>query len=220
MILKYFIVAALSYLIGSIPFGWLVVMIARGRDVRTLGSGRVGGTNVMRAAGCLAGVLTAFLDAFKGLLALWTANWLLPGHPWAQALGPLMAVVGQVLSVFLVERQADGKLLLRGGAGGATTFGGLVALWPPALLVIWPLAGLVFILGGYASLTTIAVALSGLLALTYLAVTGAGPWEHVLYGVGTLALVLWALRTNLQRVRAGTERVVGLRAWRQKQQRK
>ncbi len=217
MILKFLAIAALSYLIGSIPFGWLVVMIARGRDVRTLGSGRVGGTNVMRAAGCLAGVLTALLDAFKGVMALWAANWLLPGNPWAQALGPLMAVVGQVLSVFLVERQADGKLLFRGGAGGATTFGGLVALWPPALIVVWPLAGLVFLFGGYASLTTIAVALSGLLALIYQAITGAGPWAHVLYGVGTLILVLWALRSNLQRVRAGTERTVGLRAWRQKQ---
>ena len=61
------------------------------------------------------------------------------------------------------------------------------------------------------------MALSGLLALIYQAITGAGPWAHVLYGVGTLILVLWALRSNLQRVRAGTERTVGLRAWRQKQ---
>lgn len=215
-LLLLFTTILLCYLIGSIPSGWVVVKIASGRDLRFFGSGRTGGTNAMRAAGFLAGFFTALLDIFKGISAAWIVGWLMPGNPWLQALAPAITMVGQVYSIFLMERKPDGRLRLRGGAGGATCLGGTIGLTPISLIIVFPAALLVYIFGGYASLTTITIALVSTILLSYRAIIGAGPWQHVLYGIIALALVLWALRPNLERVRQGIERPVGLRRARMK----
>jgi glycerol-3-phosphate acyltransferase PlsY len=209
-------ILVLCYLIGSIPSGWVVVKIASGRDLRFFGSGRTGGTNAMRAAGFLAGFFTALLDIFKGISASWIVGWLMPGNLWMQALAPAITMFGQVYSIFLIERKDNGQLRLRGGAGGATCLGGTIGLTPTALLVVFPAALLVYIFGGYASLTTITIALISTILLGYRALVGSGPWQHVIYGIIALALVLWALRPNLVRVSKGIERPVGLRRLRMK----
>ena len=69
-----FLIVALSYIIGSIPSGYLVVKVFSGQDVREVGSGRTGGTNAMRAAGLTAGVITAVLDTLKGAACVWLAS--------------------------------------------------------------------------------------------------------------------------------------------------
>lgn len=203
----------LAYLIGSIPSGLIVVKLASGKDVRQVESGRTGGTNAMRAAGLLAGLATAVLDVLKGVSARWLVGWLSPGNDWLLVFAAALAVVGHNYSIFLAERNEKGQLRLRGGAGGATTLGGAVALWPPAWVVILPLSLAVYLFIGYASVTTISVAFFALLIFLYRAWIGVSPWAYVVFGILAEALVLYALRPNLQRLRQGNERAVGLRAW-------
>ncbi len=210
----------ISYLLGSIPFGWLVVKIATGRDIRAIESGRTGGTNAMRAAGFLAGLLTAAGDVGKGFLTSLVVRWLVPAdYPffvWVQVAAPLLAVLGHNYSIFLIEKRSNGKLHLRGGAGGAPCLGGAVGLWPSAAVVILPIGILVFLFGGYASLTTISIALSSIAIFSYLHFVQGYPWQFILYGVASLLALAWALRPNLARLAQGTERAVGLRALIQK----
>jgi acyl phosphate:glycerol-3-phosphate acyltransferase len=207
----------LSYLVGSIPVGWIVVKLFTGRDVRTIESGRTGGTNVMRAAGFLAGALTAIGDVAKGYSTSLIVGWLIPPDSpwkvWLQVAAPLMAILGHNYSIYLIERRADGKVSLRGGAGGATCFGGALSLWPWSGFIILPVAILVFLLVGYASMTTLSIALSALAVCVYLAIAHGYPWEFVLYGLASFFIVGWALRPNLVRLANGTERAVGLRAY-------
>ncbi|GAP14105.1 acyl-phosphate glycerol-3-phosphate acyltransferase [Longilinea arvoryzae] len=203
----------LSYLIGAFPSGWFVVKIASGKDVRRVESGRTGGTNAMRAAGFLAGLFTAALDVFKGFSTGWIVHWLTPGNTWVLVAAPLVAILGHNYSVFLIERGSHGKLQLRGGAGGAPCLGGAIAVGGPAMLLILPLAALVFVLIGYASVTTISIAVLAMLISIVQAVFFGGSWLHVLYGLIAIGLVMWSLRPNLKRLRDGNERVVGLRAY-------
>lgn len=204
---------ALAYIAGSIPFGLVFVWLFTGKDVRRVESGRTGGTNAMRAAGFFAGLLTAAGDALKGVAAGWIAGWLVPDQAWVRVAAALLAIIGHNYSVFLIEKRSKGGIRLRGGAGGAPAFGGAMALWPQAGLIIFPLAGLVYLLVGYASVTTMSVAVISILIFTARAVLGLNPWVYVAYGVGALIIVTWALRPNLARLRNGTERVVGLRAY-------
>lgn len=209
---KILMVLISAYLIGSIPVGYLIVRIFKGVDVRSIGSGRVGTTNTVRAAGPFAGIFTAILDFGKGILVAYLAHILFPSSIWVKVIAVILAVVGQIFSIFLVERSTAGKLLFRGGAGGATTLGGAIALWPVSIIVILPIILIVYFGIGYASLTTISIAFFSLVIFSYNAVVGLGPWEYLLYGAATLLIVLYTLKPNLERLKNGTERVVGLRA--------
>lgn len=205
-------VLVLSYLVGAIPFGWIIVKISTGRDVRGVESGRTGGTNAMRAAGVLAGFLTAVGDVLKGLASSWIVGWLItadsPAKIWLQVAAPLLAILGHNYSIYLLDRNAEGKLLWGGGAGGATCFGGAIGLWPWAGIIIFPIGILVYILVGYASVTTLSIGISSIAIFAYLAVAKNYPWQFVLYGVGGTLLMMWSLRPNLVRLANGTERRV------------
>jgi glycerol-3-phosphate acyltransferase PlsY len=210
--------AGMCYLIGSIPFGLIIVKLVTGKDVRQIGSGRTGGTNAMRAAGFLAGAATAILDVMKGVASGWIAEWLVPGDPWLKVLAAIFAVWGAIHSIFLIEKDESGRLRLRGGAGGATGLGGAIALWNPSLLIILPVGALIYLFVGYASVTTISVAVSALVIFAIRAFVNNQPVQYIAFGVAALATVLYALRPNLKRLKEGTERVVGLRAYFRKKQ--
>lgn len=214
------LVMVLSYLAGAIPFGLLVVWLFNGKDLRGIESGRTGGTNAMRAAGFLAGLLTAGLDVFKGFSTSWIVAWLAPGLPLLSVAAGLCAILGHNYSIFLIEEKIGGGIRLRGGAGGAPALGGAMAIWPQAGLIILPLGVLVYVLIGYASVTTMSVGLIASFVFLVRTIQGASPWEYILYGLGALGIVMYALRPNLLRLRQGTERAVGLRAYLQKRQQK
>lgn len=205
------LVLVLAYLMGSIPFGFFVVKIINGRDVLKIASGRTGGTNAMRAAGVGAGVITAVLDVLKGAATAWVVSWLAPQMPWVQVGAALLAIIGHNYSIFLIHRK-DGKWALRGGAGGATALGGAIALWNPIALIILPIAFIVYLFIGYASVTTMSIAFIAMIVFIIRAIMGLSPWAYVLYGALALFVLVWALRPNLKRLKEGTERVVGLRA--------
>jgi acyl phosphate:glycerol-3-phosphate acyltransferase len=209
-IFQAFIVMLFSYLLGSVPFGWVVVKVATGRDIRGIESGRTGGTNAMRSAGCLAGLITVVGDGAKALLAVYLARWIFPEtsglRVWMEIAAPLMAIMGHNYSIFLLERHESGRLHIRGGAGGAPAFGGAMGLWLPMALFLFPMIGAIFVLTGYASITTMSIAAIVTVVFAVLAWMGEVPWQYVLYGVIAEIILMWALRPNLARLRAGTER--------------
>jgi glycerol-3-phosphate acyltransferase PlsY len=210
-------VLILSYLIGSIPFGLIIVKLRTGKDIRVIESGRTGGTNAMRAAGFAAGLLTAILDILKGASGVWLAR-LMGGGVWLQVFAPLMVIVGHNYSIFLMERTEDGKIHLRGGAGGAPSVGGAFGLWAPSILIVFPIGYLIFFGVGYASVTTMSVALIAAVIFAVRAWMGLSPWQYVLYGLIAEALLVWALRPNIRRLMNGTERLHGWRAKRRQKQ--
>lgn len=198
----------LGYILGSIPFGLLIVKIKTGKDLRSVESGRTGGTNAMRAAGFSAGLLTAIMDILKGAAAVWLAQALNPESNLIHILAPIAAILGHNYSIFLVERDKNGQLHFCGGAGGAPALGGAMGLWWPMLPIVFSLGALVFFTLGIASITTLAVALFVTIIFAVRAWLGQMPWIDVLYGVVAELILIWALRPNIQKLLSGNERVV------------
>jgi glycerol-3-phosphate acyltransferase PlsY len=205
-------VVAVSYVIGSIPFGLVIVRLKTGKDIRQVESGRTGGTNALRAAGFWAGFATAVLDMLKASVTVLIARLILPGNHWVEVFAPIAAVLGHNYSIFLTERTPDGKFRLRGGAGGAPAAGGAFGLWPPVLLFILPIGLLLLYFLGYASVATMSVPVVAAIVFAYRAWIGVSPWEYVLYGILAEIILMIALRPNIQRLLSGSERVVGWRA--------
>lgn len=206
------VVIIIAYLLGSISSGLIVVRITTGKDVRKIESGRTGGTNVIRAAGYTAGLLTGFLDMLKAFLAVIIAKAVMPEQPWLHVLAPVAAVIGHNYSIFLLERTESGKLRLRGGAGGAPSLGGSVGLWIPSVIILLPFLLFVWLVIGYASLATLSVGVFVTIIFSYRAWIGASPWQYIFYGIFIELILIWALRPNIKRLLNGTERLVGLRA--------
>jgi glycerol-3-phosphate acyltransferase PlsY len=184
-----------SYLLGSIPVGILIVRWFRGIDVRQVGSGRTGGTNVLRAAGWKAAVFTGLGDASKATLAVLVARWL-HGPSLLLALAGAAAVVGHNYSLFLG---------FRGGAGTGASIGGALALWPVSGLITVPTLLGVGMATGRASLGSITITLLLPLVFAVRAILGHGPWAYVVHGLATSAVTLWALRPNIKRLLEGNE---------------
>ena len=203
-------VIVLAYLLGSIPFGYLIVRCITGQDLTKIGSGRTGGTNAMRAAGFGAGVLTGILDVAKGALAVWLARYAISGQwlgvsglPWVEVAAGLAAVLGHNHSIYLG---------FRGGAGTAPNVGAALAMCPFSAWIVVPLLPIVLFGTGYASVASLMAAaiMPGIFAVS--ARLAGTPWAYVGYGLGSLFEVTWALRPNIERLCAGRERMVGPRA--------
>ena len=206
------IIVIISYLIGSIPFGLILVKIKTGQDVRNIQSGRTGGTNAMRAAGLGVGIATALLDLFKAACSVWLAKWVVPDMVWIHTLAPVMVILGHNYSIFLIDRAENGKLKFHGGAGGASSAGGSMGLWPPIMLFILPIALFILYFVGYASLATLSAPIITTIVFIVLAWMGVLPWAYVAYGILAGILLAWSLRPNIRRLLNGTERLIGLRA--------
>jgi glycerol-3-phosphate acyltransferase PlsY len=210
-------VLTLAYIIGSVPFGLVLVKLITGQDIRNVESGRTGGTNAMRAAGLWAGLFTALLDMLKATAMVWLAKIVAPlsasaGNAWLHILAPLAVILGHNYSIFLIKRDESGRLRLRGGAGGAPCVGGSVGFWAPSFLIIVPLAAVIFFGIGYASVTTMSVAILSTITFTILAMIGVTPWQYAFYGIFAEVLLVLALLPNIRRLIAGQERLVGWRA--------
>lgn len=192
-----------GYLLGSIPFGFIMVGMLRERDITTEGSGRTGGTNAMRAGGMGAGALTVVGDIGKGMAAIQLAHAVLPGSPWAEVLAGWGAVLGHNASIYIG---------FRGGAGSGPNMGVAGAFWPPSLiftLVCLPFS--LFVIG-YASVGSLLIAAVIIAIFVLRAALGQGPVEYIWYGIGAMTLVAYALRPNIERLIKGTEKRVGLPA--------
>ncbi len=205
----------IGYIVGSIPFGLLIVKIKTGKDIRQVESGRTGGTNAVRAAGFGAGLLTAILDIVKGAGSVWIARALIPGVHLFQVLAPIAAILGHNYSLFLISRDADGKLRFHGGAGGAPTLGGAVGLWAWMFPIVFGAGALVWFTLGIASVTTIAIGVVVTIVFAIRISLGYQNPLDVWYGIIAALLLIWALRPNIKKLFAGQERVVkfSLNGW-------
>ena len=195
-----------AYLIGSIPFGYLIVKLTSGGDIRETGSGGTGATNVSRRAGKLAGIVTLLLDALKGAVAVFVAaklsdrfepNWALAD--WVIAGSAVAAIVGHIFPLWL---------RFRGGKGVATAVGVFLVLAPFALLG----AGVVFVavvaLTRYVSLASLSAAVSipVFLWVWKLLVRPEVEIKPSLTAALVVALlIIFAHRGNIARLMKGTE---------------
>jgi glycerol-3-phosphate acyltransferase PlsY len=204
------VAVVLGYVLGSIPFGLLIVKLKTGKDLRTVESGRTGGTNAARAAGLGAGLLTAFTDILKGATAVWIAKAIDPTNSLIHILAPIGAILGHNYSLFLIERDENGRLKFRGGAGGAPALGGAMGLWLPMFPIAFGLGALIWFSIGIASLTTMAIGLVVIIIFAMQASQGHLPSIYIWYGIAAETLLIWALRPNIKKLIAGNERVIGL----------
>jgi glycerol-3-phosphate acyltransferase PlsY len=199
IVFQYAAVALLGYLLGSIPFGYIVCR-ARGVDVTQYGSGRTGGTNVLRTAGKKAAAVSIGCDVLKGAVAVVLGRWLL-GTELAAALAGFAAVLGHDYSVFIG---------FRGGAGTGTSMGAYFFMAPwPTLIVGVSSAFIGFVLLRYASVTSLLIVFLMSPALLLGVLFFHQPLEHLAFAVAVGLLVLWSHRPNIKRLLQGTERRIG-----------
>jgi acyl phosphate:glycerol-3-phosphate acyltransferase len=185
-----------GYLVGSLPMGVIVARLTGGTDPRTVGSGRTGGTNALRAMGLRRAVLVGFLDIAKGAVPILLARQL--GAPEVvAALTGAAAVLGAWKSVFLG---------FHGGRGVATGVGGMLAVSPLVALIAAPVFVVVILTTRYVSLgSLLSIAFGGLVAVVFV-VLGWLDAAWLAYVVPGVAIVWWAHRDNIERLRSGTER--------------
>ncbi len=185
--------ALIGYAIGSVPFGMVTTRIMKLGNLREIGSGNIGATNVLRTGNKKAAALTVLLDGGKGALVVVLARWI-TGEDAAQ-LGGLMAFIGHCFPVWLG---------FRGGKGVATFLGLLLALvWPVgiACCLTWLVAALV---SRMSSMAAIVAAASSTLWMLLLA-----DGRSFLLGVLLTLLVFWRHKDNIRRLRSGTEPKIG-----------
>jgi acyl phosphate:glycerol-3-phosphate acyltransferase len=196
------IIAPIAYLLGSIPFGYILVRIFRGRDVRRTGSGNIGATNVARSSPAL-GILTLLLDAAKAFTAVAIAAAICGAQPGsagfyaAVAVAAFFAVVGHVFPVWL---------RFRGGKGVATGVGAFVAIVPKAILLALVVFAALFAAFRYVSLASIAAAAALPLFVYLLYVRPGLPMVSVLAAAVAASLLIIARHNqNISRLLANTE---------------
>jgi len=216
MVYLFVIIILAAYILGSIPFGFILVKSFTGKDIREIESGRTGGTNAMRSAGFFFGFTTSLLDILKSASAVWISRYLSPDMVWLQVLTGTVAVIGHNYSIFLIRKDKNGKIKIGGGAGGTPAIGAIVGLWWPSILILVPAGYILVMVVGYASLATMSLPLIGILILLFRYLIFDEPWEYIFSGVFSEIIIIWALRPNIKRLIAGTERLVGFRAKKKK----
>jgi glycerol-3-phosphate acyltransferase PlsY len=190
-----------TYLLGSIPTGYVLMRLFRKQDIRTLGSGNIGATNVLRSGAKGLGAATFLIDVLKGMLAVWVGARIgASGIPMirphdAEALAALCAVLGHMFPIWLE---------LKGGKGVATAFGVFVVLVPYAALGSFVLFALVFAVSRIVSLASIA----GTIVFPLLAWVLA-PWARAPLPIVIICLIAGLIlvkhQQNIMRLMAGTE---------------
>lgn len=209
IIAKFITVVLVGYLLGSIPFGLIISKRKAKIDIRKYGSGRTGGTNVLRTLGKKAFLIVVSLDILKGALAVIIAGLIVSndyiavgnygglGLLFAEVIAGLAAVVGHIWPVFLK---------FKGGRGVATFFGGLIALYPAVGLF----GGEALIIGaglsGFASLGSIIGLVGAYAILIPLTISNGLPIEYLGYVLAGTILILFVHRGNIKRLLAGKER--------------
>jgi acyl phosphate:glycerol-3-phosphate acyltransferase len=195
-----------AYLIGSVPFGYLIVRGKQGSDIRQTGSGGTGATNVSRSAGKLAGVATLVLDAVKGAAAVLVAKLIVSiegqavaNADWWVTLAAIAVIVGHIFPVWLA---------FRGGKGVATAIGVFLVVAPGAVLGAGVLFLLIAGLTRYVSLGSMIAAISIPIFIYLLNASATSQSDQkalITAAVIIAVLIIFAHRGNIQRLRSGTE---------------
>ncbi len=196
------LVAAGGYLLGYIPFGVILSRLATGEDVRSIGSGNIGATNVLRTGRKDLAIATLLLDAGKGAAAYLIAQALFPGVPMLAAIAGGSAFIGHLFPVWLG---------FKGGKGVATFFGLLLAAaWPLGLLAgaTWLITAALFRMSSLAALVaSVAAPVYAVLPVEALGLPTAGP--VLVLALVTAALIWVRHHENIGRILKGTEPRIG-----------
>jgi acyl phosphate:glycerol-3-phosphate acyltransferase len=185
----------IAYLLGDIPFGYLLVRLTTGRDVRASGSGNIGATNVLRTTGRAAGIATLLLDIGKGYLAVWLAGRLTNGNVEWMSGAALAVMIGHSYPVFL---------RFHGGKAVAAFVGGFLCLTPIPLAAVLVVFVAMVAWTRHISLGSIVGAGTFPLAVWLIEHP---PFTVVMAAVLSGALIIYRHRENIARLRAGTESV-------------
>ena len=208
MLLAIIFLMAAAYLLGSIPTGYLLVRLFRHEDIRAVGSGNIGATNVLRSGGKGLGAATFLLDMLKGCAAVWLggvlASALTPGWPLrdAEALAAIFAVIGHMFPVWLH---------FRGGKGVATGFGVFLVAAPYAAIAAITVFAIVLLLTRYVSLASI-LGSASFPVFAYFLVRGEKPAFFIAAQVVVALLIILKHHQNIQRLITGSENRVGSRS--------
>ena len=196
---QYPAVLSVSYLLGSIPWGYMLLRWRMGVDVREYGSGRTGTTNVLRTGGGATAVVVLSLDVVKGLLAVVLARVVIEDTTAEMAAG-LMALLGHNWPVFLQ---------FKGGRGILTGFGGLWVMAPIVAAVATGSFVLITVLSRYVSLGNILGVFIAAWTMLALALIGMYSNIYTLYVFIGGGIIIWQHRDNIRRIREGSERRLG-----------
>ena len=208
MLLAICLLVLASYLLGSIPVGYLLVRLFRNQDIRSVGSGNIGATNVLRSGGKGLGAATFALDVIKGAAAVALAAWITPPFATAgvsardlEALAAVVAVLGHMFPIWL---------RFRGGKGVATGFGVFLVAAPWAALASIALFFIVLMLSRYVSLASILGA-GSFPVFAYFLVHGDKPAFFIAAQLIVAALIILKHHANIRRLLTGTESRFGSR---------
>jgi glycerol-3-phosphate acyltransferase PlsY len=196
---EYAVVAALSYLLGSVPWGYLLLRLSTGEDVRDYGSGRTGMTNVLRTGGGKIAAATMALDVAKAMLAVLLARAVI-GSTEADVAAGLMVLVGHNWPVFLQ---------FRGGRGILTGLGGILIMAPVPAAIATVTFLIITFASRYVSLGSMIGVTVGCLAMVALTLVGTYSSAYAVYAILGCAIIIWQHRDNIQRIRQGNERRLG-----------
>ena len=192
-----------SYLLGSLPIGYIVGKIA-GVDIRKSGSGNIGATNVLRVLGKKYGYTVFFLDALKGFAVVRISLALVSTTPAAQPYANLFALLGAVVCV--IGHSFPVWLDFRGGKGVATSAGVIIGLMPVAAIIVFPIWFIVFEICRYVSVASICAAIS--LPITIALFLRFKVMDSVVllyFSIALAVVVVWRHRSNFSRLLNGTE---------------
>jgi acyl phosphate:glycerol-3-phosphate acyltransferase len=192
------LVIVLAYVIGGIPWGVVIARLTGGPDPRTIGSGRTGGANVMRALGPRLALVSGLLDVGKGIVAVLLAIAVGGGLP-LEILAALAAIVGHSRSIWIG---------FSGGRGIAPAFGGLVVIAPAVALIVIPIFLIVLLVSRYSSLASLtATAIGALLVIAMVLLFQLSPL-YAVYAVAAAGLIWLFHLDNIQRLLSGSERQI------------
>lgn len=191
--------AAIGYVLGSIPFGLVVGYVYTGRDIRQVGSGKTGTTNVLRTAGKSAAVIVLLCDVAKGVAPSLLGRFAFDSDA-AAAVGGGAAIAGHVFPVFA---------RFRGGRGVATAFGGVLGMVPIFALVFLVIGALLVLATRYVSVMSVVGTPLAVLILAVAAAFDAAPASFAVYGVFAVVVIEYMHLPNIRRLLAGTEPRIG-----------
>jgi glycerol-3-phosphate acyltransferase PlsY len=192
-----------GYLLGSFPAGYFAGRLA-GIDVRSVGSGNIGATNVLRVLGKRWGYPVFLIDAFKGFAAVRLAFLFVTFRPEAKAFAEYFAIFAAIMSV--VGHSFPVWLRFKGGKGVATSAGALIGLMPLAVPLVFLVWVVVFETTRYVSLASIIAAIALPIIVSVLALWKfVDTWALIYFSIMMMLLVLWRHRSNCSRLLKGTE---------------
>lgn len=190
------LVILISYILGSIPFGYIVSKLVKKIDIRDYGSGNIGATNTLRILGPFVASIVLIGDIGKGYFSIYLSRLIIHDSIFILTIAGLAVICGHDWSLFLK---------FKGGKGVATTFGVILALNPMISILAAIVWGIVIITTRYASLSSI----SAVISIIIFTILFKQPYEYIIFSMIILILTIFTHKENIKRLKLGNEDKIG-----------